>query len=553
MIKLKLIYITINLIILTTIYGQDSPSIIGERLKLFNKQNFLRYIQFLGNDLLEGRGTGSTGGMLAAKFLAREFDKLGLKPIGDGKTYYQNIPMHGSKPLESSKLNLYLENLDLLLKLNDNYLLYQSGSQTYIPQPTQLVFVGYGIIAPEFDYNDYQYADVEGKVVVFIDGEPTSKESSFFNGELPSIYSYPEIKQKIAISRGARGSILIPISNFSNDNYWDKLKKDFSFEIITHAYSVSTNFSAIVNYETARLLFTGAKYSLSDIISFHANNSMQSFALKSKISFSGISQERDFIAQNVVGMVEGRDPILKDKFVIVSAHYDHLGKGPAVNGDSIYNGVFDNASGVGALLEIASAVSNKNISPKRSVIFLLVTGEECGLLGSKYYTDNPLVPLYKTIANVNIDGVASFDNFKSIIGIGSEFSTMKNFIERTAEMHNLKIDNIPNQFLYTEAFAKSDQVAFAIAGIPSILVTEGIDYVNISYEEGIKKHIEYATKYYHSPFDDLNLPINLNAVMQHIEVIYSLVTDLANNEYEPEWNKNAPFINARLRSFAERK
>lgn len=516
---------------------------------LFNMSAFSRHINFLGSDLFEGRGTGTTGGNLAARYLALELSKIGLKPVGNDNSYYQNIPMHGSKALPSSKLVLFDNDTQQELKLNDDYLLYQSGSQTFIPVPTQLVFVGYGIIAPEFDYNDYQEVDVEGKIVVFIEGEPFSNDKNFFNGELSTIYSYPESKQKIAISRGARGSILIPLP----ETNWRKLQNDFAFENISLAYSVSFNFSAIFNYRIAEMVFNNSPNSLNDVIEMHSTNRIKSFNLNTKLSFRGVFQERDFIAQNVIGMLKGSDPELRDRYIIVSAHYDHLGIGPSVNGDSIYNGVYDNAAGVSALLEIAKAFSQSGISTKRSILFILLTGEESGLLGSKYYTNNPIVQLYKTVANINIDGIASFDNFNSIIGIGKEYSTLNKYLENIASKFGLSIDEIPPQFIFNESFSQSDQVAFANAGVPAILISEGLNYVNLSKENGFKKYITYSTQYYHTPFDDLQLSINLDAAKQHMIILFSLIEDLANNPVEPEWNKGSPYLNARLRSIAEKK
>lgn len=539
----------LNIILISNCLSQNLNSSYIEYGNLFNMPAFTRHINFLGSDLFEGRGTGTTGGNLAAKYIALELSKIGLKPVGIDNTFYQNIPMHGSRALNSSRLTLFINDEQSELKLNEDYLLYQSGSQTFIPVPAQLVFVGYGIIAPEFDYNDYQEVDVEGKIVVFLEGEPSSDDKDFFNGELPTIYSYPESKQKIAIARGARGSILIP---FPTTN-WEKLQKDFAFENISLAYSVSSNFSAVLNFQSAHKLFDKSTYSLEDVLKMHSSNKLRSFILNTKLSFRGVFQERDFIAQNVAGLIEGSDPKLKDRYIIVSAHYDHLGIGPVVNGDSIYNGVYDNAAGVAAVLEIARAFSQSGISAKRSILFLFLTGEEFGLLGSKYYTNNPLFPLHKTIANINIDGIASFDNFKSIVGIGKEFSTLYNYLKATAEKFDLDIVDIPSQFRFNESFSQSDQVAFANAGIPAMLIAEGLDYVNLSKEEGLKRYIEYSTLYYHTPFDDLQLPINPDAAKQHIIILFSLIEDLANNPNEPEWNKGVPYLNARLRSIAEKK
>ena len=516
---------------------------------LFSKEMLQRHLQFLGSDLFEGRGTGAMGGNLAARYLALEFDKMKLIPPGNNSSYYQYVPMHGSISLPESKLVISGEHDTTTLAINRDYLLYKGGEQTFIPAPVQLVFAGYGIVAPEYDYNDYQSIDVEGKIVVVLEGEPNSDDPAYFDGERPTIYSFPESKQRVAISRGARGCIIIP-SMYTN---WEVQKQNFSFEDVTLAYSVTGNLGILLNPASAEKLFKGSQYSYEEVFRMHLQNRITSFELKTRLTFKGEFRERDFVSPNIAGIIEGSDPALKDSYIIISAHYDHLGIGTAVKGDSIYNGVFDNAAGTAALLEIARVFSGLPVPPKRSILFLLLTGEEKGLLGSAYYTENPLVPLYKTAADINIDGIALFDRFKSIIGIGAEYSTLKEYLLKTANANNVGITEIPPQFQHYESFSKSDQISFASAGIPSMLVSEGIDYVNISKEEGLKQFINYSENIYHSPFDDLKQPMNLDAAVQHIKIIYDLCYMLAQSDKTPEWYTGSPFINARLRSQAERK
>ena len=300
-------------------------------------------------------------------------------------------------------------------------------------------------------------------------------------------------------------------------------------------------------------LFENSQHSLEEVYFLHKEKRITSFPLNAELSFKGEFTRRDFIASNIIGMIEGSDPKLKDSYLIVSAHYDHLGIGEAVAGDSVYNGVYDNAIGLAALIEAAKVFSNLTVKPKRSIIFLLPTGEEHGLLGSIYYTDHPVVPLHKTVANINIDGLASFDRFKSIVAVGYEYSTLDRFLNETARQVGLKLADIPSIFKRTESFSRSDQLAFANAGIPAILTMEGLDYENISTEEGIEKFIEFSQKYYHTPFDDLNLPINYSAAIQHIEFIVKLIYNIADSDAEPEWHEDSPFINARLRTIAEQR
>lgn len=519
-------------------------------LNSISGENIRRHMQFLASDIFEGRGTGENGGNLAAKYLALEYAKYGLIPIGDENTFYQYIPMHGSFALKSSVLKLYSETTETELRLNQDYLLYKTGQQTYTPVPLPLVFVSYGIIAPEFDYNDYQSVDVEGKIVVFLGGEPHSDDPVFFDGDAPTVYSYPESKQRLAISRGAAGSILIPVHE---DFYWEEQIKEFSSEDVTLAYSVSSNFSILINPEIANQIFYKSRYSYTEVMKMQEEGNVISFPLMTKISFKGDFKQRDFLAPNIIGMIEGSDSELKDSYIVVSAHYDHLGVGIPVNGDSIYNGALDNAIGTAALLELSRIFSGLELPPKRSIIFIALTGEEKGLLGSTYYTDHPVVPLYKTIANINIDGIALFRNFQSIVGIGSEYSTLESYLDSTASSFNISMESIPPQFKKYEAFNRSDQIAFANAGIPSILVLEGLKNKNKSKDEILSALINYMKYTYHSPFDDLNQEIDYEAAEQHTQIIFDLCNRVANSDELPEWKPGAPFISARLRSIAERR
>lgn len=513
-------------------------------------ESIKKHTEVLASDIFEGRGTGTTGGSLAAKYIASEFAKYGLKTVGEINSFYQNIPMHSSYPLKFSELKIHSDDEEILFELQKDYLLYKSGQQTFTPIPLPLVFVGFGIIAPEYDYNDYHSIDVEDKIVVFLDGEPESDDPEFFNGEAPTVYKYSLTKQRIALSRGAAGSILIPDIEYKN---WERHVNEFAFEDVNLAYTASNNLSLIINPDALHLLFKNSGYSYNQILQMKKEHRLQSFELNSRLSFKGEYLQRDFLSQNIAGMIEGSDPYLKDSYLIISAHYDHLGIGLAAGKDSIYNGALDNAIGVSVLLELARSFSEFNIKPKRSIIFLALTGEEKGLLGSLYYTDNPLVPLYKTIADINIDGVAFFRDFESIVGIGSEYSTLKSYLNQTASRLDLTVENVPSEFNQTEAFNQSDQVSFATAGIPSILVLEGLKNKNKSREEVLNSFIDYIVNRYHSPKDDLNQNIDYVAAAQHTEVLFELALNLANSEKTPDWKSGSPFINARLRSIAEKK
>lgn len=520
---------------------------------LFSKNNLRDYLNFLGSDSLQGRGTGSLGEEISAKFIADKFSELGLKSLGADNSYFQYIPMHGSIPQPESELKIIYQDESYSLKLNKDYLLYTSGEQTFIPSTSPLVFVGYGIIAPEFDYNDYQQIDVQGKIVVFLEGEPHSGADYYFNGETPTIYSLPEAKQRIALARGAVGSILIPLEKEYSEASWIKTSNEFSFENVTLASSVNKNLSILMNPVVAQSLFMNSLFDLNDIYKMHDDKNMRSFVLNCTLSFKGLFKERDFLSPNIIGLLEGDDPSLKDNYIIISAHYDHLGIGPAVNGDSIYNGVTDNAIGVSGLLELARTLSQSKPKLKKSIIFLCLTAEEKGLLGSQHYISSPVVPLYKCNANINVDGLAVYDEFNSIIGIGSEYSSLKETLNEAAIKRGLSLTNIPGLFENWLSYYKSDQASFAQAGIPSILVYEGIDPKYKSKGDALDWFINYSQNIYHSPFDDLNQSLNINAAIQHLTLLFDFISILTKSETVPEWNEDSVFLEARLRSIAEKR
>ncbi len=543
--------ISIHLVFVTTysLYSQSK-----ETKFTVNSDNIKYHVQVLGSDKFEGRGTGTRGEFLAAEYISNYLAEIGIAPKGDNNSYFQKIPMHGSYPQASSQFILSFNNSDTTLRLGKDYLLFKTGAETYIPNLTPLVFVGYGIIAPEYDYNDYQSVDVEGKIVVFLSGEPYSEDPKFFEGSRHTIYSYPESKQRIAISRGARGSIMIPFTEDINQFNWDFWVHEFAFEHITLAYTVTSHMSALLNPAIADYLFSGLPYTYARVVEMHAEGKVLSFELNSQVSFNGEFEERDFIARNIIGLIEGSDTNLKDSYIILSAHYDHLGIGPAVRGDSIYNGVLDNALGTSALMEICRVLSQKSPKPRRSLIFLFLTGEEKGLLGSTYYTDHPTVPLFKTIAAINIDGLAAFDEFKDIIGVGAELSTLEKDLKHLAKKSGLEVSSIPEKYFYeSETISRSDQFSFIKSGIPSVLLTEGLQYKNTTYQDGLNRIVQWTKNVYHTPFDDLGQKLDFKAVKQHTELILNFTLLLANNPEVPQWNPGSPYINAQLQSIAEKR
>ena len=524
--KIFLLLVTI-IIVTKTNYPQDSTTI-------------KKHLNYLGSDLFEGRGTGTIGGELAAKYLALYLNKYELIPMGYENTFYQYIPMHGIKPKDDSKIIIINKTKDTL-QIRKDFQFYHIGGRMFAPNPISLVFVGYGISAPEFNYDDYANVNVAGKIVLFFEGEPSSNNPEYFNGIYPSNYSFADTKQKIALSKGAVGTIQIPIISGQSQADWDKLNQEFFFEDVSLAYLPTPLLSVLLNPNSAEIVFNSSKYSFNSVIEMFQDNKMKCFELKSKLLLEPKYNRRDFVAPNVIGYLQGTDNKLNDEFIVISAHYDHLGVGLAVERDSIYNGVLDNVIGVSALLELAKLFSENNSLIKRSIIFLFVTGEEKGLLGSSYFIDHSPIPKDKIVANINIDGLAVIDDFNSIVGIGAELSTLNEILKKVAFSNKLKVDKIPNEFDAYESFLHSDQLAFALAGVPSILISDGIDYVNFNREEAVMKWMDYIKHKYHTPFDDLSQDINYDAVKKHIKILYDFILETANSENQVEWNSSSPY------------
>ena len=509
------------------------------------------HLSFLASDSLRGRETGSAGERRAAEYIVSQLAHYGLQPMGDEGTYLQYMPIHASYPRPTARVFIYDKGGVETLRMFADFVLVKSGAQTLIPSPTAMVFAGYGISAPEFEYNDYQTADVAGKIVVFLSGEPPSEEANYFAGPLPTIYSTVEAKIRTAMSRGAVGSILIRHPQDEAFTPWDSIVSDYFFPDMSLAHSVSGHFSMIVPSTIGAMLFAGSPHSWEDILQLDSQSGIVSFPLIPLLTFQEESVQRDFGAYNILARMVGETD--SSQYLLLSAHYDHLGIGRPVAGDSIYNGAVYNALGTAGLLELARLFSQLSPRPRRSILFAFLTGEEKGLLGSRYYVDHPVVPLYQTLANINIDGLAMFAGFRDIIGLGAESSTLDQSMQSTADRLGLEVRSFPSEMLAYSAFAHSDQYAFAEAGIPAVLTTEGLKNDACSEAEMLRRRIEWSEHVYHSPFDDLQQPINFAAAAQHVHFIYEWALDLVQGETIPAWNKGVPFRAARLRSAAQKR
>jgi hypothetical protein len=505
----------------------------------------------LGGDALEGRAPGTPGGARAAAYIAAQLESFGVEPFGDDGGFLQAVPLESSQPLSGCRLTVSGVGEDRRLRLGEDYLLQTTGAQTWLPRPAPMVFVGYGIVAPEFDYNDYADVDVRGKVAVFLSGEPESEDPDYFAGVERTPYASMEAKMRIALSRGAVGSVLVPVVGGNPEDDWEWLERQYAFAHLGLAYTVPKHLGLLLRPAVARDLFTDALYDFDQVLSMAARHSLRAFHLPVNLSFEGEFRTRSFLAANVVGRIQGSSPKLADTAVVVSAHYDHLGVGPAVDGDPIYNGVIDNAIGVAGVLDIARVLASSPDRPRRSVVVLFTTAEEEGNLGASYFLDHPPVPLSTMVANINVDGLAFFDGFEDVVGIGAELSDLGDILHQAAAQRGLAV-NRPAEFAYgREAFERSEQVVFAEAGIPAILVNEGLAWQHHSHEEAVRLAQAWFEQRYHTPDDDLLQPLDFAAAREHAALVLTLVQMVADARQAPEWKPGVPYAYRRLLSVSE--
>jgi len=512
-----------------------------------------RHVFVLGADELEGRGVGAPGADKAAGYIAGELKRYGLQPLGPGASFLQPVPLHGSRPDPSNELFLVTPCGSGPLRLVGDYLLELGGSGTLLPQPVPVVFAGYGIVAPEFDHDDYRGIEVSGKVVAVLTGEPASRDPDYFDGARPTVYSTVEAKRRLALSRGARGTLLLPSFQEPAWKDWEYWVRQYLEETISLAYSVPRHLAVRLGPMAARRLFCGSELDLAGIHRLEARQQLRSFALESQVWYRGSFLERDFVSSNVAAVLRGADLELRDTWVLVSAHLDHLGIGPAEDGDAIYNGVIDNAIGVAGALEIARVLAKREKPPRRSIAFLFTTGEEEGLLGATHYVEHPLAPISRTVANVNVDGLAHLDAFSDVIGIGAELSSLGETLARVAGRRGLRVSAPPAVLADSEAFARSDQAAFAEAGIPAILVNEGFAGGRFPPQTALARFLEWGRTRYHRPSDDLRQPLDFAASRSHAALLADLVWELSEQAEAPRWRVDGPYAAAQARARAEKR
>jgi len=508
------------------------------------------HVKFLADDLLEGRGTGAKGGELAAKYIASQLEASGAKGAGANGSFFQPVSLVGVKADPSTKLTITGSSGSETFKFAEDFVAFTGAQKEEVDVNADLVFVGYGIDAPEQRWNDYkgQPDDYRGKILVMLVNDPpaTTSEPSLFGGKALTYYGRWTYKYEEAARRGAAGAILLHTDQ-SAGYPWGVVRTSngsWRFDIERTATDTTPylQFRSWMTNDAALRLMKLAGQDLESLRTKAASRDFQPVKLGLKGDLNLKSEVKRVAAPNVVGILEGSDPKLRDEYVVYSAHWDHLGIGaPNKDGDAIYNGALDNASGVACVLAIAETIGRTPLAqrPKRSSLFLFPTAEEQGLLGAEWYSKHPLVPLDKTAANVNLDSMNVLGVTNDFIPLGAERSSLKAVVEAVARERNMKVsaDARPEQ----GSFYRSDHFPFAKVGVPSISLKEGNDYAGHTKEWGEEQFKAYNTAHYHQPSDEIRDSWDFRGMIQEAEIALAIGLKISNMPEKPKFNPDDEF------------
>ena len=493
---------------------------------------------FLADDLLEGRGTATRGQEIAAKFIASQFEQMGLAPAGDNGSYFQSVPFRSGRPDEAkTTLTLVRGGKTEKLVYRKDFITSADPGRAESSVEAPVVFVGDGVTAPEQGYDDYRGLDVKGKIVAM------ASEAPHFESSVKAHYSSSEVKQATAVAHGAVGMILISDPILEDIYPYSKDTRDLDFPEFRwldkqgrpNDYFPELKGGAMLSMDQTKKLFEGSGHTAEEVFAAVKEGKPKSFALPLIARIHNVTKLEDVHSPNVVAKLEGSDPNLKNEYVVFSSHSDHLGMGQPVNGDRIYNGALDNASGSALLIELARAFSGMTPRPRRSLLFVSVTGEEAGLLGSDYFAHYPTVAKEAIVADINMDEDEMLWPLEDIVAFGAEHSSLDAVVRKAAEHMHLGVS--PDPMPEETVFIRSDQYSFVKQGVPAFFPVPGYKSSDpkINPAAIFKK---WETERYHEPGDDMQQPgLLFDEAAKYGRFVFLCGNLIADDAQRPTWNK----------------
>ena len=530
--------------------GTNHAPVPAEALSAIDTATVLQHIRVLAADSLLGRSPGTAGEDKSVAYLEAQFRAMGLKPGNPDGSYIQKVPLVGITVKNAPALTFTARGKSTTLKWRDDYVAWTKHvAPSAALKNSELVFVGYGVEAPEFGWDDFKGVDVTGKTMVVLVNDPPVSDTAIFGGPRMTYYGRWTYKYEQGMKHKAAGVLIVHQTERAGYPFAVVQGKTAEqFDLVTPDKNMRrSEIEGWITLDQAKALFAMAGQDFDALSAKAATKAFSPVPLGVTASVTLQNTLRTVDSRNVVAKLEGSDPVLKNEYVIYTAHWDHFGIGEKVNGDSIYNGALDNATGTAGLLAMAKGFAAAKTAPKRSILFLSVTSEEQGLLGSQYYAMMPLYPLNKTLANINMDGLNTWGKTKDVVVIGLGASDLDDYARTAATEQGgrtLRGDAEPEKGFYY----RSDHFNFAKVGVPAFDPESGVDYIGKDAGYGKRTRDEYTTNNYHKPSDEIKPAWDLSGAVQGLQLFFTIGYRVAEATTYPEWKTGNEFRATREKS-----
>jgi Zn-dependent M28 family amino/carboxypeptidase len=534
----------------TLLFAADELALrLEPALEAITPDGMLAHIKVLASDEFEGRAPGTKGEELSVKYITDQLKQIGLKPGNPDGTYTQEVPLAGIK--SEPRMSFVTGDKTINLKYPDDFIASSARLQPEIKiNDSEVVFVGYGVVAPEYGWDDYKNVDVRGKTLLMLIGDPpipdaqnpSKLDEKMFKGKAMTYYGRWTYKYEIAAQKGAAAAVIIHQTESAGYPYsvvktsWGKENYEID--------SPNKNVDAVearswITVDAAKKLLAACGQNFDALKKSAITKEFRPVVLNAKANIDIKQQLRAFKSHNVIGKLEGSDLKLRDEYVIYTAHWDHLGRHLELQGDQIFNGAIDNASGVASLIQLASAFAKLNPPPKRSVLFIATTAEEAGLLGAKFYAQHPLYPLEKTLADINIDTINPWGKTRDIEDLSNNNSTLDDLLTAAAKRNGRMMK--PNSQPEKGSFYRADHFEFSKRGMPSLYTGGGKDFIGKPVNFGQEKKDDYTAHHYHQVSDEVDPNWDLSGAVQDIDLLFEVGYQVANGAKFPEWKPESEF------------